>query len=97
VKRSEFVIGREFSCGGKRWRCTDIGTRVIVAICLEPHEIVTSLAGDKLGGPPRGVRSITDDPTWFNGPPYAVAESVFDEYDMKGCSVTAGVEVDTST
>ena len=23
---------------------------------------------------------------WFNGPPYAVAESVFDENDMQGCS-----------
>lgn len=23
---------------------------------------------------------------WFNGPPYAVAESVFDEYDMEDCS-----------
>jgi hypothetical protein len=23
---------------------------------------------------------------WFNGPPYAVAESVFDEYDIEGCS-----------
>jgi hypothetical protein len=22
---------------------------------------------------------------WFNGPPYAVAESVFDEYDMESC------------
>lgn len=27
-----------------------------------------------------------DDPTWYNGPPYAVAESCFDEYDMEGCS-----------
>jgi hypothetical protein len=23
---------------------------------------------------------------WFKGPPYAVAERVFDEYDMEGCS-----------
>jgi hypothetical protein len=23
---------------------------------------------------------------WFKGPPYKVAESVFDEYDMEGCS-----------
>ena len=26
-----------------------------------------------------------DDPSWYNGPPYAVAESVFDEYDQEGC------------
>jgi len=28
-----------------------------------------------------------DDPSWYNGPPYAVAEVVFDEYDMEGCTL----------
>ena len=37
---SQFHIGLDFWCGGKRWRCTDVGSRVIVAISLEPHEIV---------------------------------------------------------
>jgi hypothetical protein len=39
-----------------------------------------------------GKRTITairlnhdDDPAWYNGPPYAVAESVFDEDDIEGC------------
>jgi hypothetical protein len=27
-----------------------------------------------------------DDPTWYNGPPYAVVEHVFDEYDLEGLS-----------
>jgi hypothetical protein len=27
-----------------------------------------------------------DDPSWLNGPPYAVAESVIDENDLPGCS-----------
>lgn len=26
------------------------------------------------------------DQTWFDGPPYAVKEVVFDEYDQKGCT-----------
>jgi hypothetical protein len=26
-----------------------------------------------------------DDPAWYNGPPYAVVESVFDEYDIEAC------------
>jgi len=26
------------------------------------------------------------DPSWYNGPPYAVLESVFDEYDIEGLS-----------
>lgn len=37
VEHSDFRIGLEFRCGGKRWRCTDLGTRTIIAICLE-HE-----------------------------------------------------------
>ena len=30
-----------------------------------------------------------DDPTWYDGPPYAVAEQVFDEYDLEGLSPAA--------
>lgn len=26
-----------------------------------------------------------DDPNWYNGPPYAVVEYIFDEYDIGGC------------
>jgi hypothetical protein len=26
-----------------------------------------------------------DDPAWYNGPPYAIVESVFDEFDIEGC------------
>ena len=92
MKRADFTIGQEFWCGGKRWRCTDIGTRVIVAICLEPHEIVANLPGERPGDLRREVRAITDDPRWLIGPPYAVAETIFDEYDMQGCSVTADIE-----
>ena len=29
---------------------------------------------------------------WFHGPPYAVAESVFDEHDIEGCSLEAEEE-----
>jgi hypothetical protein len=28
---------------------------------------------------------LDHDPAWYNGPPYAVVESVFDEYDFEGC------------
>jgi hypothetical protein len=67
MEHSDFEIGQEFLCGGKRWRCTDKGTRTIVAVCLDDHP---------------------DDPSWYNGPPYAVAEEVFDENDMPGCKST---------
>lgn len=92
MRRSEFTIGQEFWCGGKRWRCTDIGTRVITAICLEPHEVVTLVRSERPGEAPRKERHITDDPSWHIGPPYAIEEWVFDEYDMAGCSLTADAQ-----
>jgi hypothetical protein len=68
MRHEDFSIGMEFLCGGKRWRCTDIGRRTVIAIALD-HD---------------------DDPSWYNGPPYAVAETVFDEYDQEGCEPLHG-------
>jgi hypothetical protein len=66
MRYEEFKIGMEFTTAGGlsgRWRCTDVGTRAIVAIQIEPG----------------------NDPSWCNGPPYAVAEFVFDEDDIVAC------------
>jgi hypothetical protein len=63
MKKEEFKLGTEFYTATGRWLCTDIGTRVIVAIHLNQ-----------------------DDPINYNGPPYTIPESVFDEYDIEGCS-----------
>jgi hypothetical protein len=63
MKHSDFSIGGEFLTPAGRWRCTDVGTRVITAIKLD----------------------MDHDPSWYSGPPYIVAESIFDEYDMEGC------------
>lgn len=82
MARTDFTIGCEFTSGGKRWRCTDVGTRVIVAICLEPREMVrswTEAAGQ------RHARVVSTDPRDLHGPPYGVAEHVLDEYDFGGC------------
>jgi len=62
MRHDEFQIGARFRCGGKDWLCTDVGTRVIVAVL------------------------VPDDPSWLEGPPYALAEDVFDENDIGGCS-----------
>jgi hypothetical protein len=35
MQHKEFVIGETFWCGGGQWRCTDIGTRVVIAIRLD--------------------------------------------------------------
>jgi hypothetical protein len=70
MKHSGFTISQEFLCGEKRWRCTDNGTKVIVATCLDDH---------------------SDDPSWFNSPPYAVEEIVFDEEDIEGCEPATAI------
>jgi hypothetical protein len=87
MTHDQFRIGLEFWCGAKRWRCTDVGSRVIVAISLEPHEVVEI---ERVAGHPgeaRERRFMTDDPTWLNGPPFALVEHVFDECSMEGCSL----------
>lgn len=65
MNHSDFKIGLEFWVSGiSKFRCTDVGTRTIVAIRLDKG-----------------------DPSWYNGPPYAVAEEVIDEYDFPACSL----------
>ena len=65
MRHDSFQIGTQFHCSDRNWRCTDVGTRVIVAFALD-HE---------------------DDTSWYKGPPYAVAEVVFDEYDLEACEL----------
>src|SRR5438552_2959842 len=77
MTHSDLRTGTEFWCGGRRWRCTDVGTRVVVALCLEPHEVVTFTENAEANGT-RTTRTVTDE-SWFAGPPYAVVEEVFDE------------------
>ncbi|NOQ63412.1 MAG: hypothetical protein GQ582_02730 [Methyloprofundus sp.] len=64
MKKEDFQLGLEFYTDAGTWRCTDIGTRVIVAIKLDQKQ-----------------------PENYNGPPYTIAEYVFDEYDFQGCSL----------
>ena len=65
MKHSDFEIGVEFFTATGKWRCTDLGSRTVIAIRLDHPE----------------------DVSWYNGPPYAVAETVFDEYDLGGCQL----------
>jgi len=39
MKHSEFKIGLEFWLGGNKWRCTDVGTRTVIAIKLDRKEV----------------------------------------------------------
>lgn len=65
MRLSDFHIGLEFWMSGSRWRCTDVGTRLVIAIKLD-HD---------------------DDPSWYNGPPYAVCEHTIDNSEIHICSL----------
>lgn len=69
VEYAQFKIGESFKTATGTWRCTDVGTRTITAIHIAYAD----------GSP------VCADPSWFNGPPYAVVEEVFDAYDFGGC------------
>ena len=79
--------GQNSACGGRLWRCTDIGTRTIVAIRIDRVEV---------GGPPALRRTLSgveaEAEGWFRGPHYAATESVFDENDIEGCAPGPGEE-----
>lgn len=87
MTHDEFTIGGLFYCGEGTWRCTDRGTRTIIAIRIDRIATTTVNVDDG------SIQNETLDHDqanrqgWFNGPPYAVAESVFDEYDIGGCSL----------
>ena len=82
MKREDFSIGLEFYTVSGKWRCTDIGTRAIVAIRIGQ---VTACKHDRQNKTTTEI--VTDDESWFEGPPSAVTEHVFDEFDLGGSSL----------
>jgi hypothetical protein len=86
VQHSDFQIGTEFFTETGKWRCTDVGARVIVAISLEPREMVRTQ--QRADGERIEERFVSDDPRDLAGPPYMVVEHVFDEYSIEGCYAT---------
>jgi hypothetical protein len=83
MQHDEFRIGETFWCGGHRWRCTDCGKRTVTAICLDRVDVDSTS--------PELVRTLgraeAEAQGWFNGPPYSVAEQVFDEDAIVHCSI----------
>ena len=87
MKHGDFHIGSEFYTSTGKWRCTDVGTRVIVAISLETRTLVRMRRRET--GEDVQESFTSDDPRDLAGPPYMVAEHVFDEYSIDGCYATA--------
>lgn len=82
MEHDDFMIGAEFEFADQRWHCTDKGTRVIVAIRVDHVEVGSN--------DPAQCRVLdcaeAENEGWFNRPPYAVAERVFDGYEQEACS-----------
>lgn len=83
LDRFSLTIGDIFWCSGRQWRCTDIGTRTLTAIRIDAVEV----GGAGPASRPPLTRVEAEAEGWFSGPPYAVTEVVFDEYDQEGCSL----------
>ncbi len=95
MKKEQYQIGTEFYTGSGKWRCTDVGTRVIVAMKIDPVEVTTiSYYGPEDYDFTETKQTLSYEEAniggYFSGLPYGVAESVFDEYDMEGCYPTKG-------
>ena len=82
MELGDFAIGETFWTHHGTFRCTDIGTRVVVAVKLGPREVGRA---EKVDGELRIKKRIDDDPSWLSGPPYAVEEVLFDENELLGC------------
>ena len=54
----------------------------MVGVKLGPRQIGRA---ETVDGEFRITKRIDDDPSWLNGPPYAVEEVVFDENELLGC------------
>ena len=80
MEHSDFFIGMEFLTDTLLWRCTDVGTRTVIAINISHVNVVRQADDGHVVS-----EQVDNDMSWFNGPPYAVAEQVFDEHDMPSC------------
>lgn len=83
---TEFRIGGEFTTaeGRRRWRCTDVGTRTVAAIRIDEVEMARLEPGKPVVS--RTVPgAVAEAEGYFIGPPYKVAEHLFDEDDREGC------------
>lgn len=85
IKPEHFKIGQIFWCAGNKWKCTDIGTRVIVAISLEPQTLISSSPNPENPKIHIQTEFTTSEPYVYDGPPYMILETVFDEDDLQGC------------
>ena len=50
MTRADFTIGRSFWTATGEWRCTDVGTRVVVAVKVDEPDTETVFDEDDIEG-----------------------------------------------
>ena len=83
-KPSDFKIGEVFHYQNHTWKCTDIGTRTISAICLSEVWVTRTRANTHVKERVR-LEPSQIDAKRFDGPPYRVQEQIFDDRVFKFC------------
>jgi hypothetical protein len=89
LQANDFEIGTYFTNGWALWLCTDVGSRIIAGIRVDRVETATLRDGVRTNGSVDARR----DPSWLSGPPYKIAEMVFDEDDLVELRLIAAGEV----
>lgn len=81
--RVAFQVGTTFSTGQALWRCTDVGTRTIVAVRIDRVITPRPLGENQAWATEQSAADPRKLPGWLKGPPYALAEFCFDEQDIQ--------------
>ncbi len=89
MKLKQIRINQHFWMSGKKYLCTDVGTRTIAAIRWDLNEKIPMIEGRYKGKKlitkkVMRKRKLED----FNGPPYHVVEIVIDEYALESCTIS---------
>lgn len=85
MNKNEFYVGLCFYMAGSKYRVTDIGQRVVIAIKLQLRFEATKY------NPSRGehvayYKEVGE--SYYSGHPSCYIEFVINEYDMHTCSLT---------
>ena len=82
-----FQIGTTFTTGPALWRCTDVGTRTLVAVRIDKAITPRPLGENQTWATEQSAADPRKLPSWLYGPPYALAEFCFDEGDIQAVEI----------
>ena len=86
---NQFKVGDAFTNRRALFRCTDIGSRVVIGIPIDRAEIVEMRNGVQS----RCIVDLRKEPSRLIGPPYGLGELVFDEYDLDTVCLVSEADV----